>query len=333
MASEADDQRPVRLRPLRDVDLDRQAWRGIFVRAFNEFRSQGMTDWAATLAYYAVLSLVPILLVAAALLTLLGADSLPGTLADEFSSLVSDRTSSATANDSAEAVRGLIENALQQAKGGASIALALSIVLALNGASGAFAAAGRALNVVYHVPETRGFVRHKLADVATAVLAIVLMAFAAILFVIGGSIADDVFDALGLGDAPIVWQILRIPVGLAALLLVIGLIYSRAPDLHEPKLRLFTAGTFTALVAWMLASVAFALYVRFAGFGSAYGALGGAVVLLFYLWLSSAAFLFGAQVEAETERTRLVRGAPPAAMGVPIDDELLDADDDPDDLR
>jgi membrane protein len=326
MASDADDQRPPRLQPLRDVDLDPAAWRGVYIRAFNQFRAQGMTDWAATLAYYAVLSLVPILLVAAALLTLLGADSLPSTLADEFSSLVSDRTSSTTASDSADAVRGLIENALQQAKGGASVALVISIGLALNGASGAFAAAGRALNVVYHVPETRGFVRHKLADVATAVLAIVLMAFAAGLFVLGGGIADDVFDALGLGDAPIIWQILRIPVGVASLLVVIGVVYARAPDLHEPKLRLFTVGIITALSVWMLATVVFALYVRFAGFGSAYGALGGAVVLLFYLWLSSAAFLFGAQVEAETERTRLLRGGPPAAMGVPLDDELLDDD-------
>lgn len=331
MASETDDLRPVRLRPLRDVDLDLTAWRGVYVRAFGQFRGQGMTDWAATLAYYTVLSLVPVLLVAAALLTLIGADTLPTTLADQFADLVSDRTSSATANDSAEAVRGLIENALQQAKGGASIALAISLLLALNGASGAFAAAGRALNVVYHVPETRSFVRHKAADVATALTAILLMALAAILFVLGGSVADEVFDALGLGDAPIVWQVLRIPVGLAALLVVIGLIYSRAPDLHEPRLRLFTAGTVTALAAWMLATVVFALYVRYAGFGSAYGALGGAVVLLFYLWLSSAAFLFGAQVEAETERTRLLRGGPPAAMGVPLEDDLLD--DDTTDLR
>lgn len=331
MASEADDQRPTRLRPLRDVDLDGRAWRGVYVRAFAQFREQGMTDWAATLAYYSVLSMVPILLVAAALLTLLGADSLPKTIADEFSSLVSDRTSSSTANDSANAVRGLVENALQQAKGGASIALVVSVALALNGASGAFAAAGRALNVVHHVPETRGFVRHKAADVGIAFLAIVLMAFAAILFVLGGGIADDVFDYLGLGNAPIIWQVLRLPVGLAALLLVIGLVYSRAPDLQEPRLRLFTAGTFTALAAWALATVFFAAYVRFAGFGSAYGALGGAVVLLFWLWLSSAAFLFGAQVEAETERTRLLRGGPPAAMGVPIEDELLD--DDTTDLR
>jgi membrane protein len=144
------------------------------------------------------------------------------------------------------------------------------------------------------------------------------MALSAILFVLGGSIADSVFSAIGLGDAPIVWQILRIPVGLGALLLVIGLIYARAPDLHENGLRLLTPGALTALAAWILATIGFALYVRIAGFGSAYGALGGAVVLLFWLWLSSAAFLFGAQVEAELERTRLVRGdGPPATMPIP----------------
>jgi membrane protein len=331
MASDVDEQRPTRLRPLRDVDLDAKAWRGVYVRAFASFREQGMTDWAATLAYYAVLSIVPILLVAAALLTLLGADSLPTTIADEFSSLVSDRTSSSTASDSANAVKGLVENALQQAKGGASIALVISVALALNGASGAFAAAGRALNVVHHVPETRGFVRHKAADIAIAFLVIVFMALAAILFVLGGGIADDVFDALGLGNAPIIWQVLRLPVGVALLLLVIAIVYARAPDLQDPKLRLVTAGTVTALVAWIVATLFFAGYVKFAGFGSAYGALGGAVVLLFWLWLSSAAFLFGAQVEAETERTRLLRGGPSASMGLPPEDDLLD--DDTGDLR
>jgi membrane protein len=318
MTEDAPARRPRRLRPLRDPHLDARAWRGIAVRAFKAFQAQGMTDWAATLAYYSVLSLVPILLVAAALLTLLGADSLPTTIADEFASLVSDRTSSSTASSSAEAVRGLVQTALDQAKAGASVALVISVALAVNGASGAFAAAGRALNVVNHVPETRSFVRHKVADILTALLAIALMALAAILFVVGGSVADSVFSWLGLGDAPIVWQVVRIPVGLAALLLVIGLIYSRAPDVERPRLKLLAPGVLTALAAWILATIGFALYVRFAGFGSAYGALGGAVVLLFWLWLSSAAFLFGAQVEAELERTRLVRGdGPPVAMPLP----------------
>ncbi|MGX6447079.1 YihY/virulence factor BrkB family protein, partial [Patulibacter sp. S7RM1-6] len=320
-----EERRPRRLRPLRDEALPPGSWRGIAIRAFRQFQAQGMQDWAGTLAYNSIRALVPVLLVAAALLTLLGAGSLPTTIADGFAELVSDRTSSSTASQSADAVRGLVQTALDQAKGGASITLVISVVLAVNGASGAFSAAGRALNVVHHVPETRGFVRHKLADALTALLVIGLMAVAAILFVLGGGIADDVFDWLGLGDAPIVWQILRIPVGLLALLLGIGIIYARAPDMREPSLKLLAPGALTALIAWLLATVVFALYVRLAGFGSAYGALGGAIVLLFWLWLSAAAFLFGAEVEAEVARTRLVRGeGPPATMGAGVPPVLDD---------
>ncbi|WP_210492249.1 YihY/virulence factor BrkB family protein [Patulibacter sp. SYSU D01012] len=323
-----EERRPPRLRPLRDEALPPGSWRGIAIRAFRQFQAQGMQDWAGTLAYNSIRALVPVLLVAAALLTLLGASSLPSTIADQFADVVSDRTSSSTASQSADAVRGLVQTALDQAKGGASITLVISVVLAINGASGAFSAAGRALNVVHHVPETRSFVRHKLADVLTALLVIGLMAVAALLFVLGGGVADDVFGWLGLGDAPIVWQILRIPIGLLALLLGIGIIYARAPDLHENSLRLLAPGALTALIAWLLATVVFALYVRIAGFGSAYGALGGAIVLLFWLWLSAAAFLFGAEVEAEVARTRLVRGeGPPAAMGAGVP-PVLDDDED-----
>jgi hypothetical protein len=44
MSPDPDDQRPARLRPLRDVDLDATAWRGIYVRAFAQFREQGTSD-------------------------------------------------------------------------------------------------------------------------------------------------------------------------------------------------------------------------------------------------------------------------------------------------
>lgn len=320
MSSAPDDLRPPRHRPLRDERLGLRAWRGVALRAFRAFREQGMTDWAATLAYYAILAMVPILLVAASLLTLLGASSLPETIANEFASLVQDKTSGTTASDSAEAVQELVQTALDQARGGASVALVISLVLAMNGASGAFAAAGRALNRVHHVQESRNFVRHKLADVATAGLVILLLALAAILFVLGGGFADSAFSWLGLStDAPSVWGIVRFPVGVAILLVVIGIVYSRSPDFDDRRIRLFTTGSITALAAWVLASIGFLVYVEVAGFGSAYGALGGAIVLLFWLWLSAATFLFGAQVDAEIRRTRLLRndGPPPIGLYLP----------------
>lgn|GEM_PF-1098062 len=323
--------RPVRLRAPASTRLPPAVWRGVYVRAFRAFQAQNMTDRAATLAYHAILSIVPTLLVAVALLTLLGAGSLPDRIADEFADLVQDEAGSASANESAAALRDLVADALDKAKGGASVALVVSVLLAANGASSAFASAGRALNVVQHVEESRGFVRHKLVDVGNALLVIVLMAIAATLVVVGGGIAESLFSTLGLGDvARTVWSIVRLPIAAFVLLVAIGLVYQRAPDVPRRRLRLVSAGSVTALVAWMLGTFAFTLYVTIGGFGSAYGAMGGAVVLLFWLWLSSATFLFGASVDAEADRTRLLRGGDPAGppvLGVIPDDDAEGGDD------
>lgn len=278
-----------------------------------------MTDWAAVLAYNTIMALVPVLLVAASLLTLLGSDTLPKSIAEQFLSLIQDKTSGTSANAAAAAVQSVVDTALQNAQRGAGITLVISVLLALNGASGAFAAAGRALNRVHHVDDARGFVRGKLASIGLAAVVIVLMAAAAALVVVGGGIADDVFSWLGLKQEPAVWMVLRIPLALVALLVAINVVFTYAPDIPRRGMRLFSAGALTALAAWTLATGFLVAYVQIAGFGSAYGALGGAIVLLFWLYLSSAAFLFGGEVDAEAERTVLMReNEPPAIHGVAV---------------
>lgn len=278
-----------------------------------------MTDWAAVLAYNTIMALVPVLLVAMSLLTLLGSDTLPKTIADEFLSLVQDKTSGTSASDAASAVEGLVDTALQNAQRGAGITLVVSVLLALNGASGAFAAAGRALNRIHHVEDARGFVRSKLSSIGLAAIVILLMAAAGTLVALGGGIADDVFSWLGMEQEPAVWMVLRIPLALVALLVAINIVFTYAPDIPRRGMRLFSAGALTALAAWTIATGFLLAYVQIAGFGSAYGALGGAIVLLFWLYLSSAAFLFGGEVDAEAERTVLMRDhEPPAIHGAAV---------------
>ncbi len=294
-------------------------------RAVSAFLSQGMTDWAAVLAYNTIMAIVPVLLVAAALLTLLGSDTLPQTVANEFLSLVEDETSGTSADDTANAIEGLVNTALDNAQQAAGIALVVSVLLALNGASGAFAAAGRALNRIHHVDDHRGFVRSRLANVGLAAGVIVLMASALTLTVVGGGIADDVFGWLGLDGAPVVWSILRIPIALLALLTAINIVFTYAPARRtRRRMRLLSAGALTALVAWVVATALVVAYVQIAGFGSAYGALGGAIVLLFWLYVSSATFLLGAQVDAEAERTVLMRETEPPAIHGPSGDREAD---------
>jgi membrane protein len=317
---DTDDPRPARLSPARRRSISPREWPQVLKRAISAFLSQGMTDWAAVLAYNTIMAIVPVMLVGAALLTLLGSDTLPQTVADEFLSLVENETSGTSASDTAAAIKGLVDTALRNAQSAAGVTLVISVALALNGASGAFAAAGRALNRVHHLEDGRGMIRGRLANIGLAAVVIVLLASAMTLTVIGGGIADDVFGWIGLDGAPVAWSILRIPIALLALLGAINIVFTYAPARGTHRIRLFSPGALTALAAWVIATGIVVAYVQVAGFGSAYGALGGAIVLLFWLYVSAAAFLLGAQVDAEAERTVLMRdGESPALHGTSFD--------------
>src|SRR5205085_4514318 len=118
-------------------------------------------------------------------------------------SLVSDASDYLLRNGADPQTAAVVRQALQKvvsASGGAlGFTLVLSIVLAVNGASGAFAAAGRALNVVYGVREDRGFVRRKLTDVACTLVVIALFVVVLVALFLGGQIADDLLGKIGLG--------------------------------------------------------------------------------------------------------------------------------------
>ena len=266
-----------------------------------------MTDRAATLTYFAMMSLFPGLLLGITLLGLFGQQS-----------IVEDAGNYVLRNGADETTAAAVEQALANligASGGAlGVGLVISVVLALNGASGAFGAAGRALNVVYGVQEDRGFVRRKLTDLVCTLGVILVFLIVLVALFLGGGLADDVFGVIGLGStAATIWSIARWPVALVAAMVGYGIIYGLAPDLTVTRIRWITPGAVLAVVLWIVLSIAFAVYVRnFSSYGAAYGAFGAAIVLLLWLYLSANAFLFGAEVNAELERSELAgRAAPP----------------------
>jgi membrane protein len=88
------------------------------------------------------------------------------------------------------------------------------------------------------------------------------------------------------------------------LLFAFGGIYRFGPDRENARWRLFTLGSVTALAVWLAASGGFAWYVSNLGsYNKAWGSLAGVIVMLTWLWLSSLALLFGAEIDAEAERT------------------------------
>jgi membrane protein len=267
------------------------------VRAFKRYQALELIDRAAALAYYAMLALFPGLLVAVTLLGLLGQQKLVSDIVDYVTRHGADPTTAATLRNALTAV-------IRASHGALGAALAVSILLGLNGASGAYAAAGRALNAIHGVQDERGFVRRKLAEVGMTLVVFVLIIVVLVAVFLGGGIVDDIARGLGLGHtAATVWGIARWPLAVAAAMVVYSLVYAYGPAIRPPTLRWITPGATVGVVLWMLASVGFAIYVRnFSHYGAAYGAAGGAIVLLLWMFISSNAFLFGATLNVELER-------------------------------
>jgi membrane protein len=270
---------------------------GAAKRAFTRFREQTMTDHAAALTYYAMMSLFPTLLVGATLLGLFGQESLVTDAGNYVARHGADENTAAV-------VRSLLRRLINSSGGALGITLIISLALALNGASGAFAAAGRALNVVFEVGEEEGFVAKKLRHVGATLAVIVLFLIVLIAVFLGGKITDDLFGKIGLGgSARTVWGIVRWPLALVAATVGYAMVYGLAPDFEKPRVRWFSPGAAIAVGLWIVLSIAFSIYVRnFSTYGAAYGALGAAIVLLLWLYLSANAMLFGAELNAELNR-------------------------------
>jgi len=270
----------------------------VVVRAGKSFLAHQMTDRAATLTYYAMMSLFPALLVGVTLLGLFGQQGLVTDATDYLLDHGLD-------GDTAKVVSKILENMVNASGGALGATLVVSVLLALNGASGAFGAAGRALNLAYGVEESRGMLRRKLTDLATTLVVIVLFAVVLASIFLGGQIADDLFGKIGLGStAATVWSYARWPVALVAATVAYGLVYGIAPNVEPRRIRWITPGAVVGVVLWIVLSLGFSIYVRnFSSYGAVYGAFAAAIVLLLWLYLSANAFLFGAELNAELERS------------------------------
>ena len=275
----------------------RTSLRQSLVHAVKNYLAHQMTDRAATLTYFAMMSLFPGLLVGVTVLGLIGQQ---GLVQDATTYLLDHGVDAATA----AVVRRVLQNMIDASGGALGATLIISIVLALNGASGAFGAAGRALNVVYGADENRGMVRRKLTDLAATLVVILLFAVVLVAVFLGGQIAHDLFGKIGLGaTAATIWSYARWPVALVAAAAAYGIVYGLAPDIEPRRIRWITPGALVGVVLWIVLSLCFSLYVRrFSTYGAVYGVFGAAIVLLLWLYLSATAFLFGAELNAELER-------------------------------
>lgn len=282
----------------------------VAVRAIFGFFEDGMGDYAAALTYHALLSIFPGLLVGFAVFGLVGDATLPHRAADALLSHGTNPETAQVAND-------VLDQMLNASTGALSAALLVSVALAVYGASGAFLAAGRALNAAFEYEETRGFWKPRLVSLGVTVVIVLLWALVVGAVFLGDSWARSVLGWIGLGDAAAdAWNLLRWPVALAAAMLGNLIVYRLAPcrPAGAARTKLLSLGAVVSVLLWLGATVLFRYYVgNFSRYGAVYGVAGSLIVLLLWLYLSNTAFLYGAQINAEIARRRAGRAKGAAA--------------------
>lgn len=280
------------------TDIGRRPWLGAVWRTLRGVRDNGLTDYAAALTYYGVLAIFPALLAVLAVLGLIG-PSATGPLLEDLSSVAP--------GPAKQIFTSAIQN-LQKGQGEAGILFVVAILGAVWSASGYVGAFMRASNSIYGMPEGRPVWKTIPTRVATTVVLLVLLAASAVAVVVTGGLATQVGRLLGVqGTAVTVWDIAKWP----ALVLVVGtmfsILYWAAPNVKHPGFRWLTAGGLFAVVVWIVVSGAFAAYVaNFSSYNKTYGALGGVIAFLVWLWISNIAVLLGAKLNAELERERQI---------------------------
>jgi membrane protein len=284
--------------PEKPSDVPPRGWLTTLKRTIREFKEDDLTDWAAALTYYTVLSIFPALIVLVSILGLLGQNpQTPNALLK-----IIDDIGPANAVDT---FRGPIQSLVTN-KSGAGILLVVSLATALWSASSYVGAFMRASNRIYEIDEGRPFWKLRPAQLVITLLMVLMLALVGIAVVVTGPLASAIAGPIGLGHTAVTaWDVAKWPVLLGVVMLMLATLYYWAPNVKQPKFRWITPGSVLAVLVWIAASAGFAVYVaNFGSYNKTYGSLGGAVIALIWLWISNIAVLLGQELNAELERER-----------------------------
>jgi membrane protein len=266
----------------------------------HELVNDDITDVGAMMAYYAILSLFPMLVFVVTLALLV----LPDDTVLQGLTMATEAMPPATRDVVTTQVIALMKAAHAGfAIGGAA--------LALWGASRGLSSLMGALNAMFNKQETRPWWKRQLIALGVTLGVAILVVVALGLLVIGPAAGHWLADRFGLGDAfDVGWNIGRW-VGAGLLVMVVwAILYKFLPDTTAP-FRIFTPGAVTGVLLWLGISYGFGVYLgHFNSYTTTYGALGGGIIFLTWLWLSNIALLFGAEINDVLEDLRHEAGKP-----------------------
>lgn len=264
----------------------------------SEFQEDDVPGMAAEVAYHAIFSIPPLMVVFVTLAAVINQFSdfdLAGRMEDMIKSDAPESTQ--------DILLALIQNAVERVDGGAaSVGLAAAVLIALWAGSNGVGALIKAFNKAYDTGDERSFIRKRgLAIVLTIALGLIVN-LSLMLWVFGRQIGEWIAKQFGMGSTfELLWGISRWPLGTLIIVLMLMILYYFAPNVDQ-MLRWVLPGALLSTALWFLLVFGFSIYLQFANPGSAYGALGGLIVFLFFLYLTSIIFIIGAELNAVLAR-------------------------------
>ena len=286
-------------------DLSKADYVAIVKRAVRESLDDHIPNIAAALAYYAFLAIPAALMVSLGLFSVLADQDAIQSVVDKLGSVMPSQATD------------LIESSLtrmSENSGSGLAVLGVGLVVALWSLTGAMQNLMWAFNVAYDREESRGFVCRRMIGLAMLTFAFLGFTLMVGVLILGPHLSRWLGDALGAETAVRwTWLVGQWPLLIVGLIVVFAGLLFLGPNIEHPRWSFLTFGAGLAIVVWLLVSGAFAVYAsKFGSYNKAWGSLSAVVVMLTWLWLSSLALLFGAEVNAEAERSRELRQGQPA---------------------
>jgi membrane protein len=266
-------------------------WGELSKRTVKEMIADDCLGLAAQLSYYLFLALFPAILFLLALGSFFPLQDLAGSIVQVLRPVASD--------DVVQIVAEQIRRISEAQNGGL---LTFGVLAALWSSSAAMVAATSALNAAYDIEEARPWWKVRLIAIGLTIALAVFILLSFSLVLAGPELAEYVGRTLRMGSViEWGWKILQWPLVFVLVSTGVGLVYFFAPDADQDWVWI-TPGALVATILWLVASLAFRIYVtRFGNYNATYGAIGGVMVLLLWFYVSSLAILVGAEMNAEIE--------------------------------
>jgi membrane protein len=287
-------------------DLTFADWKAVFIRAAKEFMNDNATMLASALAYSSFFAIPAVLLVTVGVFTLVAGPDTITTLLAHFRTVMPGEATqllgSSLRNLNAHPASGVVMTVV-------------GFVIALWSTTGAMNAYMLAINLAYDRKDKRSFVRKRIVALELVAVIGFALVLVAVLLIFGPEIEKAIASRLGSagGVLDVAWWIAQVPILLVGLLAAFAALLYLGPDVETRKWQFLTPGSLVAALMWIAISGLFAVYTSmFGSYNKTWGALSAVIVTLTWLWLSAMALLYGAEVNAELERTRELRGGAPA---------------------